>query len=116
MNSAEITIDFKYPIKAPDHQTLEVKLRCDAQEHFHVERVVVRNKGLGRRAAGNHMQHRRFDFHEIMAIHKTPDRRHRISTRLKGTACLLVHDQIDIALPIFGFLIGESVKFIRQRT
>ena len=40
----------------------------------HVQRVVVRDEGLGRGAAGDRMHHRRFDFEVAVRDHELADR------------------------------------------
>jgi len=112
---AEIAVDFEYAIKTADHQPLQVQLRRDAQEHLHVQRVVMGNEGLGCRTTGNGMQHRRLHFHEVVFLHEATDRRHRGGTGLEGAARFFVHDQIDVTLAVLGFLVGKTVKLVGQR-
>ena len=61
------------------------------------------------------MQHGSFHFHESVFSHKTANRRNSGCTGLECATCFVVHDQIDIALAIFDFLIGQTVKFVRKR-
>ena len=49
---AIVAVDLEHFLEAADGQPLEVKLGRDAHVHLLVERVVVRDEGLGRRAAG----------------------------------------------------------------
>ena len=67
---AEIAVDLEHLLEAADHQTLEIQLRCDAQEQLHVERVVVGGEGLRRGAAGDGVHHRRFDFEKVALDHE----------------------------------------------
>ena len=112
----EVAVDLEHLLEAAHHQPLEVKLRRDAQEQFHVQRVVVRGEGLGRGAAGDGVHHRRFDF-EIAALHQeVADRLDDFRAHQKGLAGFLVGDQVEVALAVFRFLVGQAVEFLRQRT
>ncbi|SAK91568.1 hypothetical protein AWB82_06493 [Caballeronia glebae] len=111
----EVTIDLEHALEAADDQPLQIQLGRDAQEHLHVERVVMRGERLGRRAARNRVQHRRFDFHEARLRHEIADRRDRLGARHEGLARFRRDDQIDVALAIAHFLIGEAVELVRQR-
>ena len=112
---AEIAVDLEDLLETADDQALEVELGRNAQELLHVERVVVRDEGLGRGAARDRVHHRRFDFHEAVAGHVIADRRHDGRTGAEGEARFLVHDQIDVALTVLHFLVGEAVELVRQR-
>ena len=111
---AEIAVDFIDALEPADHQALEVKLGRDAQEHLHVERVVMRDERLGRRAARDRMQHRRFDFEEAVAVHVAADRGDDLAARDEGVARLGGHDQIDVALAVLELLIGQAVELVGQ--
>jgi hypothetical protein len=50
---AEVAVDLEHAVEAADDQALQVQLRRDAQEHLHVQRIVVGDERLGRRAAGD---------------------------------------------------------------
>jgi len=44
---AEVAVDLEHLLEAAHHQTLQVQLRCNAQIHFHVQRVVMCLERLG---------------------------------------------------------------------
>ena len=113
---AEGAVEFKHAFKAADDQALQIKFRCDAQVHIHVERIVMGDERFGIGTAGDRMEHRSFHFHEVMFHHEFTSFGDRLGTDHEGAACAFVHDQIDIALTIAGFRIGEAVELIRQRT
>jgi hypothetical protein len=69
----------------------------------------------GRRAAGDHLHHRGFDFHKAAAHHELAHRREDLRTDFKRAAGFVVGDQIQIALTIADFLILQAVEFVRQR-
>src|SRR5471032_127999 len=112
---AEVAVDLEHAVEAAYHQALEVQLGRDTQEHLHVQRIVVGDEWFCRGAARNRVQHRRFDFHELVLFHEAADRRDGGGTGLEGAARLFVHDQIDVALAVLGFLVGQAVEFVRQR-
>ena len=51
-----------------------------------------------------------------MFAHETANRCDGCGSGLESTARFIVHDQIDIPLTVFDFLIGQSMEFIRQGT
>ena len=76
---------------------------------------MVGHERFRRRAAGNRVHHRGFDF-EIMLVH------HEITHGLddlaafdKGIARFFVGNQIDVTLAVFGFLIAQAFVFVGQR-
>jgi hypothetical protein len=50
-----------------------MQFRRHAQIKRHVELVVMRDKRLGQRAAGDHVQHGRFDFEKTALAEELPD-------------------------------------------
>ncbi len=76
---------------------------------------MVRDEGLGRGAARDRVHHRRFDFHEAVAAHIVADRLDDGRTGAEGKARFLVHDQVDVALAILHFLVGQAVELVGQR-
>ena len=56
---AEVAVDFKDAFKTADHEALQIEFRRDAQVHIHIERIVVRDKGLCIGAARDRVEHRR---------------------------------------------------------
>jgi hypothetical protein len=98
---AEVAVDLEHLLEAADHQALQVQLGRDAQEQFHVQRVVVGGEGLGRGAAGDGMHHRRFDLEEAVVHHVIADRLDHAAAGDEGEARLLVGDQVEVALRYF---------------
>ena len=72
---AEVAVDLEHLLEAANYQTLEVQFRRDAQEHRHVQGVVMGLKWLGRRATRNGLQHRCFDFQEAAVVEEPTDMR-----------------------------------------
>jgi hypothetical protein len=112
---AEVAVDLEHALEAADHQALQVELGRDAQEHLLVERVVVRDEGLGVRAAGDRVQHRRLDLEEAVLDHEVADRAHRLAARDEARPGVLVGHQVDVALAVFLLLVGHAVELVRQR-
>lgn len=54
---AEDATHLVHAVEAADDELLEVQLGSDAEEEVEVERVVVRDEGLGRRSSGDHVHH-----------------------------------------------------------
>ncbi len=70
---AEVAIDLVDAVESADDKALEIKLRRDAQEQILVERVVVGAEGPRRRAAGDLLHHRRFDFQVAALVEESAD-------------------------------------------
>ena len=62
---SEVFADFKDSVEAANNELFKVKFRGDSHVKFHVEVVVVGDKGSGSGATGNHVHHGGFDFEEF---------------------------------------------------
>ena len=54
-----------YLVEAAYDQSLQVQFICDAQIQTHIERIVMRDEGLGRRASRDRLHHRGLDLEEV---------------------------------------------------
>ena len=111
----EVAVDLEDFLEATDHQTLEVQLRGDTQEHLHIQRIVMGLERLGRSAAGDGLQHRGFHFEETALVEETTDVRDHLRAHAEGVAHFLVDDQVDVALAVALLGIGQAVVLVRQR-
>ncbi len=111
----EVAVDLEHFLEAANHQALEVQLRRDTQEHFHVQCVVVGFERLGRGAARNGLQHRRFHFQEVALHQEAADVRNHLRTHAEGLAHVFVDDQVNVTLAIALFGIGQAMVLVRQR-
>ncbi len=111
----EVAVDLEHALEATDHQALQVQLRRDAQEHRHVQRVVMGLERFGRSAAGNGLQHRRFDFEEVTLGEELADMRDDLGAHAERFAHLLVDHQVDVALAVALLGVGQAVELVRQR-
>ena len=112
---AEVAVDLEHALEPAHHQALQVELRRDAQVHLLVQRVVMRDEGLGVGAARDRVQHRRLDLQEAVLHHVGADRGHRLGARHEALARLAVGDQVGIALAVLLLLVGHAVELVRQR-
>ena len=112
----EVTVDLEYAIEAAHHQTLQVELWRNTQIHVDIQRIVMGDKRTRGGAARDHLHHRSFHFHKVAAHHELANAGHDLRTNFEGVARLFVGDQIKVTLTVTGFLIGQAVKFVRQRT
>ena len=111
----EVTVNFEHTFEAAHNQTLQRQLRRDTQVHIHIQRVVMGDERTGRRAAGDHLHHRGFDFHKAAAHHELAHRREDLRTDFKRASGCVIGDQIQVALTVTDFLILQTVEFVRQR-
>ena len=81
----------------------------------HVERIVVRLERPRQRAAGNRLHHRRLDFEIPARGHERADRGDHAASRLEDPARIGIDDEIEVALPVADFDVGQAVPLLRQR-
>jgi hypothetical protein len=105
--------DFIDLFHAAHHQPLQMQLERDPQEQIHVERVVMRDERPRRCAAGDGVQHGRFDLGKAAPAERLP---HRIDDPRAAEHFLqhaVVVDQVDVPLPQQHFDIFGPMKFLR---
>src|SRR5690606_14568012 len=109
-------VKLKHALEAAYDQAFQIQLGSNTQEHFHVERIVMRHKRLGRCATGNRMQHGGFDFKKAGLEHELTYATNGFAARYKGAARFFGHDEIDIALAVAQLLVGNPVELVGQGT
>ncbi len=112
---AEVAVDFEDPLQAADNQSLQVQFRGNAQIQLHVQGVVMGYKRPGRRSARNLVHHGCFDFKEIAVGHEAADQVDDAGTLDEYFTRFRIDDQVNIALTVAGFHIGQAMEFFRQR-
>ena len=75
----------------------------------------MRRERPRQRAAGNRLHHRRLDFEVPAGGHELPDRRDDAAPALEHQPRVGVHDEIEVALPVADFDVGQTVPLFRQR-
>jgi len=118
---AEDAADLVHAVEAADDELLEVELGRDAHEEVEVERVVVRDEGLGRRAAGDLVHHGRLDLEEAEVVEELAHVVDDARALDEDVAALGVHDEVEVALAVALLLVleakvllGELVQVGRQ--
>ena len=111
---AEVAVDLVDAVEAADDQALQIKLGRDAQVEIHVERVVMGDERPRDGAAGDGLHHRRFDFDEAVRVEGAAHRLHQLRALQKDFAHLGIHHQVDIALAVAQFDVGEPVPLLGQ--
>ncbi len=112
---AEVLADLVHLLEPADDQPLEVQLGGDAQVAILVERVVVRHERLCESSAVARLQHGRLDLDEPPLVEDSPDRRDRPRPDQGVAARLLVHQQVEVALPVAELDVGQPVEGVGQR-
>ena len=107
---AEVLAEFIHAVEASYDQLLEVQLAGDAQVLVDVERVVVGNERTCRRTARNRLQNRGFDFDVPELVEIFAHRGDDLRTLDENLAYVGIHDQIDVALAVTDFWVGEGVE------
>ena len=114
---SEYTSDFEHSIQTSDNEFLEVELRCDTHEKVELEIVVVSDEWLGGSSTSDHGHHWGFDLssaysskpgrlahlHETEVVEEFPDIVDDLGSSDEDVPSLVVHDQIQISLPVPSF-------------
>ena len=72
------------------------------------------DEGFGGRATGDGVHHRGFDFEEIARFEEAADVADDFAADDEGVAAVFVGDEVNVALAVACFLVGEAVVFFRQ--
>ena len=76
----------------------------------------MRNERPGGGAPGDRLHHRRLDFDEIMCIKICSDISYDSGARLEDSLDVVVDDEIDVALPVALFDVGQPMPLAGQWT
>ena len=112
---AEVAVHLVDTIHPADDQALQVKLGGNAHKDIDVERVVVRLEGLGGRSARNLLEHRGLDLVVAARIKEVADFAHDLRAFLEDIHHFRIGDEIERALAVAGFHIGQAMEFFRKR-
>ena len=110
----EVAVDLIHAIQPADDQPLQIKFGCDAEVEIHIERVVMRDKRPRHSSTGDGLHHRSLDFDESAGIERAPHRLHQLVPPQENFAHFRIHHQIDVALAVAQFDVGEAVPLFRQ--
>ena len=102
-------------LEPADDQALEVELGRDAQVEVGVELVRVRHERIGEGAAVAGLEDRRLDLEEAVLVEVAADRGDHARPQLEVGARLVVHQQVEVALPVARLGLGQPVEGVRQR-
>ena len=111
---SKVPIDLEDPFEPSDHQPLQVELRGNPHEEFHVEGVVMGLERLGRGSSGDRVHHRGLHFEKVPADEELPDHLDGLVRMHEDLFDLGIDDQIDITLTVTGLHIGEPVPLLRK--
>ena len=113
---AENATDLEHALEAANQAALQMQLSGNAQVAFLIKRVEVRDERLGRSAALNGLQNRRFNFHVAVRFHVTTERGKDGGALAEGVAHVFVHNEVNVALTIAGLFVRETVELLGKRT
>lgn len=65
---SKVLSDFENPLKSSYNKLFEIELGCDSHIKFHVEIIMMSDKGSGGGTSWNHIHHWGFDLKEIQLI------------------------------------------------
>ncbi len=70
---------------------------------------------MGERPAVARLQDRRLDLDEAVLVEEAPDSRHDPRPEQEELASLVVHEQVEVALPVARLLVGDAVEGVGER-
>ena len=112
---AEVAVDLENPVQTANNKAFQVQLRGNAEVQFHIQSVVMGYERPGRCPSGNLMHHGCFNFQKIAIGHEAADQVDDAGALEEYFTCFRIYDQVNIALAVAGFHIGQAMKFFRQR-
>ena len=112
---AEVLRDLVHLLQSAHDQALEVELVRDAQIDVSVEVVRVGDERLRKRAAVLRLKDGRLDLDEPFPVEVGPDLGDHPRPHQRIGARALVHQQVEIPLPVALLRVGQAVERIRQR-
>ena len=111
----EVLCDLKDLLETADDKALEVEFRRDPEVEFLVEGVVVGGERSGVCAAVDRLQGGCLELQVVPVEEELPEKGYDPAPCPEGLAALLVHDQVDVTLPVPGFDVPEAVELLRER-
>lgn len=101
-----------HAIETANDQHLQIQLGGHAQEHVHVEFVVVSNEGLGSSTTSDGVEHGRLHGHKVTIVEPATNIRVDLCARDEDLSRLLVHHEIEVALAETGFGVLEAIVIV----
>ena len=111
----EVLADLVHALEASDDEALEVELGRDPQVEVGVELVRARHERMSERAPVARLQDRRLDLDEPVRVEVATDRRDDARAQEEELARVLVHEQVEIPLPIARLGVGDAVEGVGER-
>ena len=111
----ELSADFVHLVKTAHDATLQVKFGCDTEIHIDVQSVVVGDEGACVCATCKGVEHGSFHFIEAFSVKEFSYCRHDFAALDEEFLHFGVGDEVNVALAVSQFRIGESVILFRKR-
>ncbi len=112
---AEVLAELVDALEPAHDQPLEVELGRDAQVDVGVELVRVRDERVGEGAAVARLEDRRLDLEKALRVEVAADRSDHAGAKLEVGPRLVVHQQVEVALPVARLRVGHPVEGVGQR-
>lgn len=111
---AEAAVHFIDPFQSADEESFQMQFRGNTQVNVHIQRIVMSFERAGCSTAGNSMEHRRFDFQEMTVVEIFTDSLYDLGALDKRIFDFRIDNQVQVALAIPRFFIGQAMEFFRQ--
>ena len=109
---AEVAVEFEDLGEAADEETFEVEFGGDAEEERLTEGVVEGFEGTCGGSAGDGLEHGGFDFEEAAVLEVAADFSDHAAAEDEDLAAALIGHEVEVALAVFDFAVGDAVPFI----
>ena len=110
----EDAADLIHAVHAAHDQALEIQLGLNAQNHVHVQGVVVGVEGAGRGTDLKRGQDGGVNLQKALLIQIRADLLHDLAALDEGVLDLGVDDQVNIALTVARLTVGQTVELLGQ--
>ena len=111
---AEDAANLIHAVHAAHDQALEVQLGLNAQDHVHVQGVVVGVEGAGGRADLERGQDGGVDLQEALFVQIGADLLQNQAALDKSVLDLGVHDEVNVALAVTRLAVRQAVELLGQ--
>src|SRR5208283_6091976 len=105
----EVAVDLVDAVEPAHDKALQVKLGGNPQIEVDVERVVMSNEGPGHGSARQRLHHGRLNFQITFGLQEITDGADQFAAALEDRAGFFIHHQVQVALAIADFHVGEAV-------
>ncbi len=110
---SKITVDFIHSFQSSNEQSLQIKLGCYAQEHFHIIGIVHALKRTAAGAARHGLQHGSFHLQKFTLIKESADQGNDLAALNKNISDGRIDNEIDVTLAVADLDVLKAMPLFR---